>query len=354
MTLRRTVRELAACVGGRVVGDPDVEIRGFAGIDRAKHGDITFVGDDRYLPELCRTQASAVVLKAEVADCAAAQIITPEPNLAFARIVGEAQRARARGRGGIDARAFVDPTASVDPTATIRGGAVIEERAKVGPRTIIGAGAYVGEEAVIGADCMIHPNVSILHGVTIGDRVIIHAGAVLGSDGFGYATDEKGVHHKIPQVGCVIVEDDVEIGANTCVDRARFHETRIGRGSKLDNLVQVGHNVVIGNDSALAAHVGIAGSSVLGHHVVLGGMVGVRDHVKIGDRTRVGAYSGVANDLEAGHDYLGIPAMPYRQGLKIRLLTTKLPEIDAHLKAALDRIAMLEAEVKRLGEVKRP
>jgi UDP-3-O-[3-hydroxymyristoyl] glucosamine N-acyltransferase len=349
MSLKRTVRDLAACVGGRVIGDPDVEIRGFAGIDRAKKGDITFVADDRYLADLSRTQASAVVLRAEVPDCAAAQIITPEPNLAFARIVGDAERDRARGEGGVDRRALVDPRATVDPTATVRAGAVVEAGARIGARTVIGCNAYVGEDASIGADCMIHPNVAILHDVTVGERVIIQAGSVLGADGFGYATDEKGVHHKIPQIGVVVVEDDVEIGANSCVDRARFHETRIGRGTKIDNLVQIGHNVVIGPHSALAAHVGIAGSSILGRHVALGGMAGVRDHVKIGDRARVGAYSGVGNDLEAGQDYLGIPAMPYRQGLKIRLLTTKLPEIDASLKEALDRIAALEADVRRLS-----
>jgi UDP-3-O-[3-hydroxymyristoyl] glucosamine N-acyltransferase len=231
---------------------------------------------------------------------------------------------------------------------------VIEGGVRVGPRTVVGAGVYVGEDSSIGADCLICPNVTIMHGVTVGDRVIIQAGAVLGSDGFGYATDEKGVHHKIPQVGSVVVEDDVEIGANACIDRARFHETRIGSGTKIDNLVQVGHNVVIGSDSALAAHVGIAGSSVLGRHVALGGMVGVRDHVKIGDGARVGAYSGVGNDLDAGQDYVGIPAMPYRQGLKIRLLTTKLPEIDAGLKGALERLAAVEEALKRLREGEAP
>jgi UDP-3-O-[3-hydroxymyristoyl] glucosamine N-acyltransferase len=347
--VKRTVRDLAACVGGRVVGDPDVEIRGFAGIDRARKGDITFVADDRYLPALQASEASAVVVKAEVPACAASQIITPEPNLAFARIVSDAQRARARGAGGIDARACVAPSARVDPTATIRAGAVVEPGAAIGPRTVVASGAYVGEDATIGADCMIHPNVSILDDVRIGDRVTVHAGSVIGSDGFGYATDGEGVHHKIPQIGCVVVEDDVEIGANACIDRARFHETRIGRGTKIDNLVQVGHNVVIGPHSALAAHVGIAGSSVLGKHVALGGMVGVRDHVKIGDAARVGAYSGVGNDLDGGQDYLGIPAMPYRQGLKIRLLTTRLPELDASLKEAQEKIAALEAALKRLS-----
>jgi UDP-3-O-[3-hydroxymyristoyl] glucosamine N-acyltransferase len=348
--VKRTVRELAESVGGRVVGDPDVEIRGFSGIERAAAGDVTFVSDDRFLAQLAVTKASAVVLKAESAECPAAQIITPDPNLAFARIVSDAERALARGRGGVDPRASVDPAADVDPTASVRAFAVVAAGARVGPRTIVGSGTYVGEEAVLGADCLIHPNVSILHHVRIGDRVTIHAGAVLGSDGFGFATDAKGVHHKIPQVGTVVVEDDVEIGANSCVDRARFHETRIGQGTKVDNQVQIGHNVVIGPGSILAAQAGIAGSTTLGHHVVLGGKVGIADHVKIGDVARISAYSGVGKDLEGGQDYLGIPILPLREGLKVRVLTGRLPEIVADLKDARARIEALEAELKRLAE----
>jgi UDP-3-O-[3-hydroxymyristoyl] glucosamine N-acyltransferase len=352
--VKRTVRDLAASVGGRIVGDPDVEIHGFAGIERAGEGDITFVSDDRFLAQLAKTKASAVVLKAESAGCPAAQIITPDPNLAFARIVGEGELAIARGRGGVDPAALVDPAAAVDPSATIRAGAVISAGARVGARTIVGSGSFVGEDAVVGADCLVHPNVSILHHVKVGDRVILHSGVVLGSDGFGYATDEKGVHHKIPQVGTVVVEDDVEIGANSCVDRARFHETRIGRGTKIDNLVQVGHNVVIGGFSVVAAQTGIGGSSTLGHHVVLGGKVGIADHVKIGDVARVSAYSGVGNDLEGGKDYLGIPILPLREGLKVRVLTGRLPQIVAELKDARARIEALEAELKRLnGDVPR-
>jgi UDP-3-O-[3-hydroxymyristoyl] glucosamine N-acyltransferase len=336
------------------VGDPDVEIRGFSGIERAGAGDVTFVSDDRFLGDLARTKASAVVLRAEAPGCPASQIITPDPNLAFAKIVGEAERAMARGRGGVDPRACVDPAAAVDATASVRAGAVIAAGAKIGPRSIIASGAYVGEDSTIGADCMIHANVSIMHHVTIGDRVIIQAGAVLGSDGFGYATDAKGVHHKIPQVGVVVVENDVEIGANSCIDRARFHETRIGQGTKIDNQVQVGHNVVIGPGSILAAQSGIAGSTTLGHHVVLGGKVGITDHVKIGDVARISAYSGVGKDLEGGQDYLGIPILPLREGLKVRVLTGRLPEIVADLKDARARIEALEAELKRLAREAAP
>jgi UDP-3-O-[3-hydroxymyristoyl] glucosamine N-acyltransferase len=332
------------------VGDPDVEIRGFAGIQHAGAGDITFVSDERFLGELARTKASAVVLKEEAQGCAAAQIITPDPNLAFARIVGEREREMARGKGGVDARAIVDPAAVVDATATVRPGAIVSSGVRIGPRSIVGSGVFLGEDCTIGADCLIHPNVTIMHEVRIGDRVIVHSGAVLGSDGFGYATDAKGVHHKIPQVGVVVIEDDVEIGANTCIDRARFHETRVGKGAKVDNLVQIGHNVVIGPFSVVAAQVGIAGSSTLGHHVVLGGKVGVADHVKLGDQARVAAYSGVGSDLEGNQDWLGLPVLPLRQGLKVRALIKKLPEIDARLKEARTRLAALEEEIRKLTD----
>jgi len=336
------------------VGDPDVVIRGFAGIDRAAAGDITFLSDDRYLGELSKTKASAVVLKAEASSCAATQIITPDPNLAFARIVGESEREAARGKGGVDASAVVDPSARLDPSATVRANAVIAAGVRVGARSIIGPGAFIGEDSTIGADCLLHPNVTILHRVTIGDRVTLFPGVVLGADGFGYATDEKGIHHKIPQVGVVVVEDDVEIGANTCVDRARFHETRIGKGAKIDNLVQLGHNVVVGPYSVIAAQVGVAGSSVLGHHVVLGGKAGIGDHVTIGDQVRVAAYSGVGSDIADKGDYLGVPALPFREGLRVRLLTTKLPELRTELKEASARIAALEEEIRRLSSERGP
>jgi len=340
-----TVRELAALVGGRVVGNADAVVVGFAGIETAGPGQITFVAQEKWRAALKTTAAACVVVQEEDPACAAAQIVVADANLAFARLVATVSHRRALGAGGVDRAAHVHPDAKVDPTAAVRPGAVVAARAVVGPRTVVGANAYVGEGAVVGADCLLHAGCAVLDDVKVGDRCILHAGAVVGSDGFGFATDARGVHHKIPQVGTVVVEDDVEIGANACVDRARFDETRVGRGTKIDNLVQIGHNVAIGSNCLLVAHSGVAGSTVLGRNVVLGAMTGVTGHVKLGDGAQVAAMSGVSKDLDGGQGYLGVPAKPYREGLKVRALTQQLPELNERLKQALDRIARLEAKL---------
>jgi UDP-3-O-[3-hydroxymyristoyl] glucosamine N-acyltransferase len=340
--VQTSVRELAALVGGRIVGDPDVAVTAFAGVERAGPGDVSFVAGEKFRAHLLTTAASAVVTDAEAEGCPAAQIVVADANLAFARLVAEMRRRRTREEAGVAAGAHVDPAAEVHPEAVVRPGATVAARAKIGARTRVGSGAYVGERATVGEDCVLHPNATVLEDVRIGDRCIIHAGAVLGADGFGFATDAKGEHQKIPQVGTVVVEDDVEIGANTCVDRARFDETRIGRGTKIDNLVQVAHNVVVGPHCLLVAQAGIAGSSRLGRNVVVGGMSGVTGHVEIGDFAQVSAMSGVSKDLEGKQGYLGVPAKPYREGLKIRTLTQKLPELFERLRRAEERLAALE------------
>jgi UDP-3-O-[3-hydroxymyristoyl] glucosamine N-acyltransferase len=212
-------------------------------------------------------------------------------------------------------------------------------------------GVYIGPGSVIGAHCTLHPNVVVQEEVTIGDRVILHPGVVIGSDGFGYATGQDGVHTKIPQVGRVVIEDDVEIGANTCVDRARLAETRIGRGTKIDNLVQVGHNVHMGQGCLIVAQAGVAGSTKLGRNVVLGGHVGVAGHLELGDGAQVSAFSGVGNNLEGGRGYMGVPARPIAEGKKVRVLSLRLPEIYERLKAAeeaLRRIGALEQKERDL------
>jgi UDP-3-O-[3-hydroxymyristoyl] glucosamine N-acyltransferase len=339
------VRDLAALVGGRVVGDDATVVAGVAGIDRAGASDVTFVAGDKWLPLLKGLRAAAVIVQSPADDCPSTQIVVKDANLAFAKIAAEMERRRAAAEAphmaGTSPRAFVDPTAKVDPTASIAPMATIDAGAEIGARAKIGAGAYVGRKARVGDDAVVHPNASILEGVRIGARCVIHAGAVLGADGFGFATDEKGEHHKVPQLGTVVVEDDVEIGANTCVDRARFAETRIGSGSKIDNLVQIGHNVELGPRCLLVAHSGVAGSSKLGRNVVVGAMAGVTGHVTLGDFAQVAAMSGVSKDLDGAQGYLGVPAKPYREGLKIRTLTQRLPELFERLKA-------LEAEIETL------
>ncbi len=344
--------ELATLLQGRVVGDPSALVSNVNGVEIAAAGDVTFVAQEKFFALLPSTLASVVVVDREHAGCRATQIVVPDANLAFAKLVDYWQRTRARGEGGVHARAIVDPAAVIDVTASIRAGAVVGARSRIGARTIISANAVIGSDVVIGSDCLVHPNASLLDQVRLGDRVIIHAGTVIGSDGFGYATDDGGTHHKIPQIGTVVIEDDVEIGANVCVDRARFAETRIGKGTKIDNLVQVAHNVIIGPHCIIVAQAGIAGSSSLGHHVVLAAKVGVAGHVHIGDRAQVSAMSGVSKDLEAGGQFLGIPAIPYGAGQRARVLQTKLPEMHHKLREVSKRLDQIEEELGRRSDAR--
>jgi len=324
--------EVAEWVKGRVVGDADVSVTGFAGAQDAGPGDLTFAADSRWLDAARTSAAAAVLVKAPIDDARPAQIVVDDPNLAFAIIVERLTRG-AEFEPGVHPRACVEQDADVDPTARIGAGAVVESGAFVGARTIIGSGAVVGARARVGEDCRIKANVTLLEGVVLGDRVTIHSGTVIGSDGYGYATSEDGIHVKVPQTGSVVIEDDVEIGANVCVDRARMAETRIGQGTKIDNLVQLGHNVKIGPHCLIVSQSGVAGSTELGHHVVLGGNVGVTGHVKIGDGAQVTAMSGVSKDLPGGAAYMGVPAVPISQGKRIRLFQMRLPDLVTRLKA---------------------
>jgi len=335
-------KDLALLVGGELVGDPDIEVTAIASLEGAGAGDVSFAGDEKHQELAATSAASLIVTRQAITGCTSAQILVEDPNLAIALIGESLDRARPRPAPGIHPAAVVDEGAEVATSATIHAKAVVSCGAQVGERTVLHPGAFLGEGARVGDDCVIHANVSILHGVQVGDRVTLHPGVVLGSDGFGYATTKDGCHVKIPQVGTVVVEDDVDIGANTTVDRARFSETRIGKGAKIDNLVMVGHNVVVGPYSLLVAQVGIAGSTKLGHHVVLGGHVGVKGHLTLGDGSQVGAYSGVGHDLEPGQGYAGIPAVPIKKALKIRAIQGRLPEIQKRLRALEEKLEQLE------------
>ena len=337
-----TVGELARLVDGEVVGDPDTPIRGFAGATAAGEGDITFAVDERWARHATESGATAIVVNAPLGNCPVTQVVVPDANLAFARIVTHLARQDLLAKPGIHPAAIIEEGARVDPSAVVQAGAVVGMDARVGARTVIFPNVVIGERAVIGADCLVQPNASIMRDVVIGDRVILGPGCVIGGEGFGYATTPEGTHEKIPQVGTVLIEDDVEVGAGTCIDRARFDATRIGRGTKIDNLVQIAHNVDVGPHSIIVAQVGIAGSVKLGHHVILGGHVGIKGHVQLGDRTNVGAFSGVGSDLESGQTYIGIPAIPARQGLKVRALQARLPELYSRIKQLEKRLARMQ------------
>ncbi|MHB8174119.1 MAG: UDP-3-O-(3-hydroxymyristoyl)glucosamine N-acyltransferase [Nitrospirota bacterium] len=323
--MEKTLQELAEAVGGETEGDGLLRIKGVAAIKEAGPGDITFIANMKYIGELASTRASAVIaapgINVEGKPCLRAK----NPYLAFAKVLTFFAPKKKFSRGVMDG-ADVSREAYVGHDAAIYRNVFVEADAKIGDRTVLYPGVYVGEGSSVGADCIIYPNVVIREGVKIGDRVIIHGGTVIGGDGFGYAPD-GGKHFKIPQIGGVVIEDDVEIGSNAAIDRGALGDTIIRRGTKIDNLVQIAHNVMVGEDSIIVAQTGISGSTELGHHVVLAGQVGLVGHIKIGDGVQVGAQSGVMNDLEAGQVYTGSPAFPHMEFLKMQAALRKLPEL---------------------------
>jgi UDP-3-O-[3-hydroxymyristoyl] glucosamine N-acyltransferase len=333
--------EIAARLDCRLEGDGDVEISRVTGIEDAGPGDLTFFTNQKYAPELRRTAASAVILadRAEAAPCA--MLRTPHPYVAFARAVGLFADPW-RPPAGVHRLADVGARAAIAADASIGPFAVIGEGASIGARTIVCAHAVVGRDAQIGDDCVIHAHASVRERVRLGHRVVLQDGAVVGSDGFGFARLPDGSHHKIPQVGDVIVEDDVEIGANATIDRPAVGATRIGAGSKIDNLVMVAHGVTIGRRVLLAAQVGIAGSTTIEDSVTLAGQVGVSGHITIGTGTIATAQSGIPNSVDPGSFISGYPAIDNRDWLKSSAVFRKLPELRKTIADLERRLAELE------------
>ncbi len=340
----KTLKELAEFIGGTVVGDGEVEIHRVASIDNAKPGEITFLANPKYLPLLQSTQASAVMVKPGVEAPGVALLVCPNPYLAFAKVLTALHVVKLECRGIMEG-AFVDPEAKIADGVTIYPGCVIGKNVTVGSGSTLYPGVLVYDNVTVGEDCLIHAGTVVREGCRIGNRVIVQPKAVIGSDGFGFAPDGSG-YYKIPQVGIVVIEDDVEIGANTCLDRAAMGETRIGRGSKLDNLVQVGHNVKIGADSIIVAQGGIAGSTELGKHCTLGGQVGVAGHLKLGDNTMLGGQSGVAGNLPGGEVFSGTPAIPHRDWLRASMVFAKLPEMRKEIGRLKCQVERLQALIK--------
>ena len=303
-----TLQELAAMSGGELVGDPALKITGAASLGEAVPGEITFYSDPRYGPLLRKTRASAVFVPPDFADSiATAQIRVSHPNKAFEQVVLKFAPKPVTFTPGVHRTAVIDPSAQLGKRVSIEPYAVIETGVRIGDDTVIGAGSYIGHETVIGAACLIYPRVTIRERSRIGARVIIHSGAVIGADGFGFEFVEN-QHKKIPQLGIAQIDDDVEIGANTTIDRARFGRTWIQQGVKIDNLVQIAHNVVIGKHSVIAAQTGISGSTRVGDQVQMGGQVGIVGHVQIADGSMIAAQSGVSKSISGG-TWFGYPAM---------------------------------------------
>ncbi|MBI1795930.1 MAG: UDP-3-O-(3-hydroxymyristoyl)glucosamine N-acyltransferase [Candidatus Eisenbacteria bacterium] len=345
----RSLSELAAELNGEVVGDPTVVIGGVAGIREAMPGDITFLANSRYDAHLRETAASAVICSREARDTAIPLIIVDNPYLAFQRAVRIFRPDRHRPAPGVHATAVVSPEASLGDQVSIGPYCVIEAGARIGDRTVLMTGCVIGHGSVIGDDTFLYPQVIVREDCVLGSRCILHPGIIVGSDGFGFAFD-AGRFHKVPQVGNVVVGDDVEIGANTTIDRATTHSTRIGDGTKIDNLVQIGHNVVIGRHCIIVAQVGISGSTELEDHVTLGGQAGLVGHIRIGKGAMVGAQSGVTKSVPAETVVTGYPATQHILWRKLQALFHRLPDLSQRTRDLEERVAGLERERERARE----
>jgi UDP-3-O-[3-hydroxymyristoyl] glucosamine N-acyltransferase len=338
---RFTLGTLAAALGAALEGDPDRVITGVAPLESAEPDHISFLTDPRYRDRLRTSRAGAFLVALDAVDVPAPRLRTAAPHQALIDLL-LLFHPPVRPTPGIHPTAVVAAEACVDATAAIGALTVVGERARIAAGVRLHPLVYVGAEAEIGEGSELYPHVVVRERVSLGRRVIVHAGAVIGSDGFGYVPGPDG-HRKIPQVGTVVIEDDVEIGANSAIDRATVGATIVRRGTKIDNLVQVGHNVEIGERSMLVAQVGVSGSTRLGRAVVLGGQVGIADHVTVGDGAMIAAQSGIHADVPAGERLLGTPARRITQAKRIMLTETHLPEFARRLRELERRLERLEA-----------
>jgi len=323
MTL--TTAEIAKLLAGEVLGDANATLTGFAMIDKAKAGDLTFAETPEYFAAAEASAATAIIAGNDAASTKKTVIRVANPRLAFAKALA-IFFPEPKFAAGIHPSAVIAASAQVDPTAHIGPHCTIGERVKIGANCVLQSGNSVGDDSVLGDETNLFPNATIYSRTQIGKRVRIHAGAVIGSDGFGYVFDTS-FHRKVPQIGNVIIGDDVEIGANTTVDRAALGSTSIGKGTKIDNLVQVGHNVEIGEHCIFCAQVGISGSTKIGSYTVMAGQAGLAGHLKIGNKVTIGSKSGVMHNIPDGEQWLGIPAQPDKQAKRVMIAMQRLPDL---------------------------
>ena len=336
---------IATFLTGKVIGNPDTPICGASSLTDAAAGQITFLSDRKHLSVAKATTASAMLVTQAESTIPCAQIAVPNPALAFARLV-KAFFTETYSPRGISAEMHRGNHVEIGNDGSIWPFVSIADHVRIGDRVTLFPGVFIGAGSKIGDDCLLYPNVTVRERSQIGHRVIIHSGTVVGSDGFGYIQD-KGVHEKMPQIGYVVIEDDVEIGANAAIDRATFGQTVIGKGTKIDNLVQIAHNVTIGEHSLIVAQAGIAGSSTLGHHTTLAGQAGVSDHVTIGDQVIVTAQTGVPRDVPPQQVVSGTPAMPHKLWLRASQTLQRLPEMYQRLRDLEKRLRALEEDRRK-------
>ncbi|MCK5708340.1 MAG: UDP-3-O-(3-hydroxymyristoyl)glucosamine N-acyltransferase [Candidatus Aureabacteria bacterium] len=341
--MEKTIKDLADYLGGKVIGDDSLIISGVSGIKEAGKGDIAFLANNRYASLLNETEASAILIDSEF-DFKNIEgknfIIVDDPSFSFAKIVKLVAPPPVEHKPGISEKCYIADGVKLGKDVHIAPFAVIDKNAWIGSGTVICACTYIGQETKIGDDCLLYPNVSVRERIEIGSRVIIHSGAVVGSDGFGFSTI-RGIHKKIPQIGTVFVEDDVEIGANVTIDRARFGKTVISKGTKIDNLVQIAHNVNIGENTIICAQTGIAGSTSIGSNVILAGQSGVTGHVNIADNAVIAGRAGVIRNIDKGETVSGFPAISHSRSKRIQIAMQKLPEL-------LKKVSEMEKKIKTL------
>jgi UDP-3-O-[3-hydroxymyristoyl] glucosamine N-acyltransferase len=337
---------LADLVGGYVTGDPSTSISGVAPLDAAGPDHLSFLTTPKYQDKVKSSRAAAIIAHPSLEGLIERPLLIVEnPYLAFAKILTYFEVGEYRSEGVLPG-AYVHPEAAIGKDVTISPGCVVSSGAKIGNGTHLSPNVVVCKNAVIGKDCFLHANVTVREECTLGDRVILQPGAVVGSDGFGFAPDGH-KYYKIPQVGIVVVEDDVEIGACSCIDRGTLGVTRIARGAKIDNLVQIGHNAQVGEDSILVSQVGISGSTVIGKHCTFGGQAGTAGHITVGDNVTIAGRGGVTNNVEGNQVLAGLPAMPHREWLKVTMAMTHLPEMRREIRQLKKQIEELQSKLPK-------
>jgi UDP-3-O-[3-hydroxymyristoyl] glucosamine N-acyltransferase len=339
-----TLSELAALLGGEFKGPADLAIEGIAAIDRATDREITFITGRRFAKLAAQSRAAAIIVPPEYADLPRPVIVVPRPYLAYARVAALFAPPRP-GRPGISHLACLGRDLHLGRDLAIAPLVFIGDKVRLGDRVTIMPGCFLGDGVEVGRDSLLYPNVTVLERCVLGERVIVHSGTVIGADGFGFVPGPEG-HLKIPQLGTVVIEDDVEIGANCTIDRAALGETRVGRGVKIDNMVQLAHNVTVGEHSLIVAQVGVSGSTKLGRRVAVGGQAGLAGHIEVGDGVQIAAQAGVTHSIPPGQTVIGAPARPHREFTRINALISRLPEIYQRLKDLEQQLSALSARRK--------
>jgi UDP-3-O-[3-hydroxymyristoyl] glucosamine N-acyltransferase len=339
--------QIALIINGRIEGNPEASVDSFGKIEEAKQGQLTFFANPKYEDFLYSTKASIVIINdgVELKQPVSATLIrVTDAYTAFATLLSKYQEIMKQQLSGIQQPCYIAPTASYGKNVFIGAFAYLGENVKLGNNTKVFPNAFIGDNVIIGDNCMIHPGVKIYHDCRIGNHVNIHAGTVIGGDGFGFAPQADGTFIKVPQIGNVIIEDHVEIGSNATIDRATMGSTLIKSGAKLDNLIQIAHNVEVGHSTIIAAQAGVSGSTKIGNGVMIGGQAGIVGHIQLGDGARVNAQSGVSKSIEAGKAVTGSPAYDYTAALRSQAATRKLPELERRVKELEELIRQLMSE----------